>query len=58
MAMYMPLQVGDMVDTPYGTGVVIEADKSTPQNVVVNVRGTDFRIKQIGMRAIGFIDIP
>ena len=47
------LEIGDMVDTPYGAGVVIEANKQIPQSLTVSVSGTDYKIKQIGMRSIG-----
>jgi hypothetical protein len=52
------LDIGDIVDTPYGPGVILEANKTIPQNVKVNVRGTDFEIKQIGLIPIGKMDLP
>lgn len=52
-----PLEIGDMVDTPYGPGVVIEANNQSPQSLcqrcTISVSGTDYKIKQIGMRSIG-----
>lgn len=52
---------GDLIDTPYGSGVVIEViatPPGDPEHYKVNVSGTEYTIRSVGVRAIGRIELP
>lgn len=49
------LRIGDLIDTPYGPGVVIEVLNTKYK---VTVSGTEYTIKSVGVHAIGRIELP
>jgi hypothetical protein len=52
---------GDLIETPYGQGVVLEVfttPPGEPERYKVNVSGTEYVVKSVGVKPIGRIELP
>lgn len=59
------LNIGDLIDTPYGQGVVISPGVFIQDQfgnefcrVKVTVSGTDYQLKCVGVKPYGHIELP
>lgn len=54
------LNTGDLIDTPYGPGVVLEIHSKIDNtySLTIAVSGSEYRIRGIGLVPIGHIDLP
>lgn len=54
----MNLQRGDIIDTPYGPGVILEIELEYPYYLLtIDVRGTTFKLKSVGIVSTGSVEL-
>lgn len=60
MITHSELHTGDLVDTPYGAGVVLEIHGKIDHvySLTIAVSGSEYKVRAIGLIPIGHIDLP
>jgi len=49
---------GDIVDTPYGPGIVLESQREGPYYLLtIDIRGSEFKVKVIGIVSTGSVEL-
>lgn len=52
------IERGDIVDTPYGPGIVLESQFDDPYYLLtIDVRGSEFKVKAIGIVSTGSVEL-